>query len=373
MGDVEIKRKGANIVVRNPAYPGRDAQTYSTYLHVLIENSPGAIVVLDSEHRCEMCNPAFERLFQYRCEELTGRNLDELIASPEMVKEAKNMTRSVLGGRKVHAVTRRWRKDHETVEVEIYGVPLVVNGEFRGVYGLYQNITERTRAKDAVRQLSSRLMHLQDEERRRIARDLHDTTSQELAMLNMNLQRLEHMLGRADPGIRELLAGTVQLARECSQRIRTTSYLLHPPLLDEVGLTPAVLWFVEGFAQRSGIHVNLTISPQLGRLLNTAELALYRVLQEALANVLRHSGSSEATVAIKRSRRAVKVIVADRGRGLRQPAGPGVGIAGMRERLEELGGSLQVRFSPRGTTVRAVLPLDRTGTEGYAKTTDSDC
>ncbi len=118
--------------------------------------------------------------------------------------------------------------------------PLIVNGTIRGVYGLYQNITERSRAESAVRQLSSRLIQLQEEERRRIARDLHDTTSQELAVLNINLQRLESMLGKENSPCQLLLSETLQLAAECSQKIRTASYLLHPPLLQEAGLRPAV-------------------------------------------------------------------------------------------------------------------------------------
>lgn len=356
-----------------------DAETYSTYLHALIEHSPIAIIVLDSQHRFEMCNPAFEELFQYSRADLTGTNVDELITSPDLSKEASRITRRVLQKRKVHAITRRRRKDGEIVEVELYGVPLIVNGTMRGVYGLYQNITARNRAESALRQLSSRLMHLQDEERRRIARDLHDTTSQELAVLNMNLQRLESLLSTENTSVRQLLSETIELATECSQKIRSASYLLHPPLLQEAGLKPAVLWFVEGFAQRSGIGVNVSISPELGRLSEEAELALFRVIQESLANVLRHSGSPDVDVDIRRTARTVQVTISDRGCGvhgsasLENSAALGVGISGMRERLEQLGGSLNVTFTEHGTTVSAVFSTNSTQMRGHEKAAHSDC
>lgn len=338
-----------------------DAGTYSTYLDALIEHSPIAIIVLDAQHRFEMCNPAFEELFQYGRESLIVANVDELIAAPACLKDPRSLTRRVLQGHKVHAITRRRRKDGEIIDVELYGVPLIVNGTLRGVYGLYQNITARNRAESAVRQLSSRLMHLQEEERRRISRDLHDTTSQELAVLNMNLQRLEDMLGENDSRLRPLLSETLQLATECSQKIRTASYLLHPPLLQEAGLRPAVLWMVNGFAERSGIRVSVSIAADLGRLCKEVEVALFRVIQESLANVLRHSESAVAEVDIRDTGRAVKVTIADHGRGLRggleknESRVTGVGIAGMRERLEQLGGSLHVRSDGHGTTVYATF------------------
>lgn len=338
-----------------------DAETYSTYLDALIEHSPIAIIVLDAQHRFEMCNPAFEELFQYGRESLIAANVDGLISAPGCSKDAPSLTRRVLQGHKVHAITRRRRKDGEIIEVELYGVPLIVNGTIRGVYGLYQNITARNRAESALRQLSSRLMHLQEEERRRIARDLHDTTSQELAVLNINLQRLEDMLDENDSRLRPLLSETLQLATECSQKIRTASYLLHPPLLEEAGLRPAVLWLVNGFAERSGIRVSVSIAPDFGRLCKEVELALFRVIQESLANVLRHSESAVAEVDIRDTGRGVEVTIADHGRGLRggleksESRMAGVGIAGMRERLEQLGGSLQVRSDGHGTTVYATF------------------
>lgn len=351
-----------NMMFWTPSRIESDAETYSTYLDALIEHSPIAIIVLDAQHRFEMCNPAFEELFHYGRESLSTANVDDLISVPGYSRDAPKLTRRVLHGHKVHAVTRRRRRDGEIIEVEIYGVPLVVNGTVRGVYGLYQNITARSRAESAILQLSNRLMHLQEEERRRIARDLHDTTSQELAVLNMNLQRLERMVGPGDSPVRVLLAETLQLAAECSQKIRTASYLLHPPLLQEAGLKRAVLWLVNGFADRSGIQVNIDIACRLGRFPEDVELTLFRIVQESLANVLRHSGSPVVDVTLRSKSGWVTVTIADQGRGLRDARSidknrsPGVGIAGMRERVEQLGGSLHVISSTQGTTVSAVLP-----------------
>lgn len=343
-----------------------DAETYRTYLDALIEHSPIAIIVLDAQHQYEMCNPAFEKLFQYGRESLMATNVDELISVPSHARDARRITRRVLQGHKVHAITQRRRRNGEIIEVELYGVPLMVNGTIRGVYGLYQNITERSRAESAVRQLSSRLIQLQDEERRRIARDLHDTTSQELAVLNMKLQRLETMLGDVESPFRSLLSETLQLATECSQKIRTASYLLHPPLLQEAGLRPAVLWLVNGFADRSGIRVSVRIDSELGRLCQQVELALFRVIQESLANVLRHSGSPVVDVEICHTATTVKAIVADRGHGILDPLSieKGVGIAGMKERVERLSGSLQVTSNSTGTTVCATFSRKSCSKEG---------
>lgn len=339
-----------------------DVETYSTYLDALIEHSPIAIIVLDAQHRFQMCNPAFEELFQFGRESLSVANVDDLISVPGDSKDTVELTKRVLQGHKVHAITRRCRRDREIIEVEIYGVPLVVRGTVRGVYGLYQNITARSKAETTIRQLSDRLMNLQEEERRRIARDLHDTTSQELAVLNMNLQRLERMVDPEASPVRALLSETLQLAAECSQKIRTASYLLHPPLLQEAGLKTAVLWLVSGFTDRSGIKANVDIDLKLSRLSQDVELTLFRIVQESLANVLRHSGSSVVDVIVRSKSNWITMKVVDQGHGIQNAqvaAGswtPGVGIAGMRERIERLGGSLEVIAGAQGTTVSAALP-----------------
>jgi two-component system NarL family sensor kinase len=218
----------------------------------------------------------------------------------------------------------------------------------------------------SLRQLSARLLRLQDEERRRIARDLHDTTGQKIAVLSMTLDRL---LKLADPqrvDVSDAIAECRAVVGKIGEEIRTLSYLLHPPLLDECGLASAVGWYIEGFKKRSGIQVNVTVDDDLPRLPTDAETALFRVVQESLTNVHRYSGSSSAEIRISQVGNSVHLEVVDHGKGIRaatadassaSPPSLGVGIPGMRERIRQLGGQLDVEFRTAGTRVHASLPL----------------
>jgi two-component system, NarL family, sensor kinase len=344
--------------------PRMDAGTSATYLRALIENSPIAIVVLDAHHRFTICNPAFERLFQFTPKELSSADLDGLIAGPDKVEEAARLSRLVLQGHKVHTVAQRRRRDGMMVDVEIYGIPLIVDSDLAGVYGLYQDVTERNKAQTAFRVISDRLENLQHEERRRIARDLHDSTSQELTVLNWNLTRLKNLVGDRDQALQVLVQETREIALQCSARIRSASYLLHPPLLGEAGLTRALPWLAEGFEQRSGIRVALTMSSDLGRFRDGVEIAIFRIVQEGLANVLRHSGSPVVRIALHRIEGWLQLEVRDEGKGharevliQARDSKSGVGISGMRERVEELGGCLTIDCNGEGTTVLATIPV----------------
>jgi two-component system, NarL family, sensor kinase len=332
------------------------------YLQLLIEHSPIAIVILNSFHQAQQCNPTFERMFGYTRSEIVNGSFDELIASGDKLDEARRFTLSVLHGEKTHMVTRRRRKDGEWIDVDIHGIPLVVNGVLRGVYGLYVDITERTRAESSLRHLSLELMQLQEKEKRRIARELHDATSQELALLSLSLGKLQRKLPGEDRELQELLNTIKELTRQCTQKIRSASYLLHPPLLQEAGLVPAISWLAEGFAERTGIRVNVRISPKVGRLAEMAEMAIFRVVQESLSNVLRHSSSNVVDIRLSRRPGTINLSVKDCRPG-DAPAQAnenhhpgGVGIAGMKERLQELGGRLDVRAVTGGMMVIASLP-----------------
>ena len=340
------------------------ADSDKAYLQLLIEHSPIAIVILNSSHQAKHCNPIFERMFGYTRAEIVDRNFDELIAFGDTLDEARRCTRSVLRGEKTNMITRRRRKDGVWVDVDIHGIPLIVDGVLRGVYGLYIDITERTRAESSLRQLSLELMHLQEKEKRRIARELHDATSQELALLSMRLGQLQRKLPPQDLELLELVNNIRDLTRQCTQKIRTASYLLHPPLLQEAGLVPAISWLAEGFAERTGIRVNVKISSKLGRLAEISELAIFRVVQESLSNVIRHSTSNVVDIRLSRRPGTIELSVTDRG-ALRmpgkvdhQPHHGGVGIAGMRERLQELGGHLHVHSVSGGMAVVACLPAE---------------
>jgi two-component system NarL family sensor kinase len=222
--------------------------------------------------------------------------------------------------------------------------------------------------ESSLRQLSGRLLQLQDEERRRIARDLHDTTGQKVAALSMSLDRVARLLDSRKPERQEALDEARDIVRMIGEEIRTLSYLLHPPLLDESGLGSAIRWYAEGFQKRSGIQLNVNIASDLGRLSTEVEMALFRVVQESLTNVHRYSGSPDAVISILSEQDSVRLEVIDHGKGIEAGtarvrvegiAALGVGIPGMRERLRQLGGQLDVDFGREGTRVTAVVPFKK--------------
>lgn len=214
--------------------------------------------------------------------------------------------------------------------------------------------------------LSQRLLKVQDEERRKLARDLHDSTGQTLAALKISVSLLQETC-RGVPAALATVSDVVQLADQAIEEIRTMSYLLHPPLLDEVGFACAAEWYIEGFAKRSGINVRADIVTPHERMPKNVEIALFRVLQESLTNVHRHSGASEAIIHLLHQGDAVILEVRDFGKGIPKErlrslqglsAKSGVGLAGMRERLRELNGKLEIESDARGTSMRATVPLD---------------
>jgi PAS domain S-box-containing protein len=236
------------------------------------------------------------------------------------------------------------------------------------IEGTVLDITERKQTEEALRQLSARLLQSQDEERRRIARELHETTGQTLVALNMNLARVNKAAAQLDAGTRELLAESVALVKQSISEIRTLSYLLHPPLLDEAGLFSALRWYATGFEQRSGIRVDLELPSDFERLPAEVELTFFRLVQECLANVHRHSGSPTAQIRLVRDDSNLLLEVVDQGRGMREGtlnrvlgtgAALGVGIAGMQERVKQLGGRVEIQSGSQGTSVRAYLPSVR--------------
>jgi PAS domain S-box-containing protein len=228
---------------------------------------------------------------------------------------------------------------------------------------------ERERVLDELHELAATLVQIQDDERRRIGRDLHDSTGQGLAALELSLTNLARMMEPAANSAGVLLDDCVALARQCSTEIRTASYLLHPPLLDEIGLLSALRWLADGLRQRSGIKIDLELPEAMERFPPEHELALFRVAQEALTNVHRHSNSPSVTIRLFEQDGAVILEVEDAGHGIfaggasgrvMDAATLGVGLAGMRERMRQLGGALSVRSSARGTCVRATLALSAT-------------
>lgn len=229
-------------------------------------------------------------------------------------------------------------------------------------------VQERTADLDVVnrnlRDLSARLLQMQDEERRRIARELHDSVGQMLAALSMNLTAVRtdiDQLARTATALND----SESLVQEMVTEVRTISHLLHPPLLDEAGLSSALRWYVDGFAQRSGINVDLDMPEDFERLPVELETAIFRVVQECLTNIHRHSGSPTAKIRLRERDREVSVEIEDKGRGIpphkleamSSAGAPGVGVRGMQERLRQLGGKLEIQSGPGGTTVKVRLPV----------------
>jgi signal transduction histidine kinase len=217
----------------------------------------------------------------------------------------------------------------------------------------------------ALRLLTVKLLQFQDEERRNFARNLHDSVGQHLTVLKMNLERMnglsEQHLVRP-----ELLSDSLRAVNECLSETRTISYLLHPPLLDEAGFESAARWYVEGFAQRGGIRANINFPEKMDRLPESVELALFRILQESLTNVHRHSGSPTVEIDVKLENDMITLAVRDAGQGipahvlerLHGTGTAGIGLAGMRERIADLGGELRVDSNSAGTLLKASIPLN---------------
>ena len=256
--------------------------------------------------------------------------------------------------------------------------------------GLDQQVQARTlelqsgnreilRMYESLRTLSTRMMTVQDEERRRIARDLHDSSGQLLAVIDMQLSTLAQDLRKAAPQFNEQVEETERLVEQLQKEIRTTSYLLHPPLLDEAGLFSALSWYVEGLNKRSNVQITLEIAPNFGRLPRDIELVVFRLVQESLANIYRHSGSEIAMIRIARDEGTITVEVQDQGKGIPpqklleiQSEGSGVGIRGMRERLRQFSGELRIESGENGTRVWVTISIPQTPVSKERTRTDED-
>ncbi|MGA8764324.1 MAG: ATP-binding protein [Candidatus Sulfotelmatobacter sp.] len=234
---------------------------------------------------------------------------------------------------------------------------------------LERKVQERTAdlnlANESLRELSSRLQQMRDEERRQIARELHDSVGQLLAALSMNISIVRSQSHKLDSAGARAVSENAAMVEQISTEIRTISHLLHPPLLDVAGLASALRWYVDGFSERSKIKVALDIPDEFRRLSNEMELAIFRMVQECLTNIHRHSGAAAATIRVRQEDQSVLVEVQDEGKGisrekqweLRSSGRSGVGLRGMRERLRQLSGTLDIRSTGKGTAVIAMLPL----------------
>lgn len=236
---------------------------------------------------------------------------------------------------------------------------------------LQAEVVDRKRAEMSLRELSGRLLRTQDEERRHMARELHDHAGQTLVALTLNLSALENLLRGKDREAASLATQSQQLSDDLSREIRTLSYLLHPPLLDEAGIASALSWYVDGFVQRSRIQVELEMPERFGRLPKELEIVIFRIVQESLTNVHRHSGSTSAKIRLERSEDHVEFEISDHGRGISpeqqlqmRAARAGVGVRGMEERVRQFQGTLTILSDQEGTRVIVKFPLKVAGSEG---------
>lgn len=326
---------------------------------------PGAAYIKNAARQHVFVNPTFERMLGVEPGQGLGKTLEEIVPGPtadlirafdeEVMNTGRPLTREVAGaGSKVA----------RTFLVTKFAIEPAEGGRLLG--GISLDITDRKRNEESLHELTGELLRVQDAERRRLARELHDNTAQNLSAVGMNLTRLYQLIAPGSAELEAVLADCSVLVDACSQEIRTMSYLLHPPLLDEVGLPAALREYLAGLSRRTYLRTQFHCSEEFGRLASDLETALFRIAQEALGNVVRHSQSREAFVRLERDNSIVVLEIRDTGCGLPaeklQPlqtgsAALGVGIPGMRERLRQLGGVLNLDSRPGETRVRATVRL----------------
>jgi PAS domain S-box-containing protein len=344
----------------------------------VFENSAIGIVLADPSGKFIEANRAFQELVGYTSEELKTLTYVDITHTEDILRGAEVIEQLVSGSKREVQLEKRYRhKGGEYIWVRATGTVIRdSDGSPRYLLGLVEDVTDRKSAEQELdasvsqlHALARRLMHEQDDERRRIAQMLHETTAQDLAALKMHLARLSRTAGHLSETDRATLIESILLAEQSITEIRTLSYLLHPPFLDEMGLLSALRWYVAGFADRSGITVNLELPEGFDRLPRDTETALFRIVQESLINIHRHSESETARIRLRRAAGTLVLEIEDWGRGIPKTSLKhitsgggvvGVGIAGMSERIERLGGCLELTSSDcgaTGTTVRVRLPL----------------
>lgn len=342
-----------------------------------------ALFLLDAEGRVSTWNNGAQRIKGYEAHEIIGKHFS--IFYPESdVLAGKPQFELEIAAREGRFEDEGWRVRKDGSKFWANVIITALRDEHGVLYGfgkVTRDFTERMLAQEAqrdaqrkleeseksLRELSLHQFRMQEEERRRIGIELHDSLGQNLSFLKIALDSMMSRLnGDRGSSLGQTLAECATVAEEAVREVRTVSYLLYPPMLEEMGLRSAVSWYIEGFAQHSGIKTELSVCPGLGRLPRDIETAVFRVLQEALTNVHRHSGSATASVRIAIRDGNLELEVSDQGKGIVAPTGkaerdwtrsPGVGLRGMNERMRQLGGKLELMLTPVGSTVKATVPI----------------
>jgi PAS domain S-box-containing protein len=328
------------------------------YQAKLLDLANDAIFVRSADDKISFWNEGAERLYGWARVEVLGRSIHEVLRTKFPVPLSEILQRDRWEGELRHTT-----KDGSQITVASRWTTLRdQNGESVGWLETNTDVSARKQAEDAARSLSGKLLTLQDDERRRIARGLHDSLGQLLVALKMAL----NMLSTGHGNEPQIVLECSKIVDQCLNETRTISHLLHPPLLDEAGIVSAVGWYVDGLSKRSNIKVNLILPSELGRLHKDVEIALFRAVQECLTNVHRHSGASTVNIRLALQAERIRLEIEDNGRGIPKThlnhlnqgaAGVGVGIAGMRERMRELGGSVEIHSERTGTKVIVTIPV----------------
>lgn len=326
----------------------------------LLELANDAVFVRNPEGFIQLWNRGAERLYGWTKDEVLGRNSAELLRT-EFPISAQATQEELLRTGHWEGELVHYRKDGERRVVSSRWA-IQRDGGPPAILEINTDITDRKFYEESLRQLSTHLMRVQDEERRRIARDLHDSTGQKLVALKMQLTQL----GQSQEGAgKDAFQEQMKLLDEAVQEIRTLSQLLHPPLLEEAGLASATRWLAESFGERAGLQIDLKLDDELERLPESVEIALFRVIQESLNNIHRHSGADRVSIELNNGAKSLVLRISDNGKGLPpeimsgipgKRATFGVGILGMRERLSQLGGTLSINSTRKGTVVEAKVP-----------------
>jgi PAS domain S-box-containing protein len=337
-----------------------------------------AIFMLDPEGCISTWNTGAERIKGYKASEIIGQHFSRFYPE-EDIRAGKPAWELDVATKEGRFEDEGWRirKDGSRFWANVIITAVRDSaGDLLGFSKVTRDVTERMFAQKSLeeskqrlresekslRDLSLHLLRTQDEERRHIGREIHDSLGQYLSVLKMKLDAMS-----SSPPTTEETAQCATLVEECVKEVRTISYLLYPPMLEEMGLKSAIPWYLEGFSKRSGINTTFHVPDDFERLSRDAELVLFRVLQESLTNVQRHSGSKTADVEISQTDNGVTLQVMDRGKGLPTAilehgsqdwmGSLGVGLRGMSERLRQLGGSLDISSTESGTRVRATVPI----------------
>lgn len=331
----------------------------STFRSV-VNSSSNIIFVKDAEGRYLYVNPEFQKLCHLAPAEVAGKTDYEIFPKEQAAAFRKNDLEVLRSGEPQTFEETALHEDGLHASV-VNKFPLRDSkGKIYAICGIVADITERKTAEEHARELSLRRIQAQDEERSRISRELHDNIGSTLAALLLNLSVMKRLESKCDPAVRKPLGESLALARQCTEDVRTLAYLLHPTMLDELGLLAGLEWYLGKYRQLTGVEVRRRFPARLSRLPRELEISLFNIVQQALLNIHFHSGSPEADVSIELNGEMLTLKIQDRGKGMPKGARPGLGIGGMQERARQFGGKLNITSNSAGTTVTVTVPLSTT-------------